>query len=128
MNAPDWLNAVLQEFGQSTGVSNFRLNSQDVAVLRFENGSSLRFEYGLSSLIIAMEIPTENTVLAMKRLLAYAQPDHRSGFTLRAGYLSNRHSAILSARLSEWDVTLPSLAAVTTELLNLAEEFRNRLE
>ena len=127
MTAPKWLNAILQEFGAGIELRSFGLNDQNAAQLRFETGSSLRFEYAFESLVIAMEVPAAQDAELMKRLLIYAQPERRPSFKLRVGYLANASSVVFVARLAEREVTLPAINAVFTELWHIAEDFRRRI-
>ena len=127
MNVPKWLNQVLQQFGEGIDIHNFGLNDQGAASLLFETGSSLRFEYAFESLVIAMTIPAPQDPELMKRLLSYAQPELRPQFKLRTGYLTKSSSALLAARLTEREVTLPAINSVFTELWRLEEDFRRRI-
>ncbi len=128
MSVPKWLNAVLHEFGEGIELDSFGLNAQNSALLHFETGTSLRFEYAFESLVIAMQVPAAKSVEVMKRLLIYAQPDRRPSFKLRVGYLPKSPSVFFAARLAEREVTLPSINAVFMELWHLAEDFRRRFE
>ena len=127
MTAPRWLNAVLREFGEGIELKSFGLNAQNAALLQFETGSSLRFEYTGETLVMAMLVPAPQDALAMKRMLIYAQPERRSAFRLRVGYLAKRSAACFAVQMAERDVSLPSLNAVFQELWRLAEDFRRRL-
>ena len=127
MTAPKWLNAILQEFGAGIELRSFGLNAQNAAQLRFETGSSLRFEYAFESLVIAMTVPSAQNAELMKRLLIYAQPERRPAFKLRVGYLAKTSSVVFVARLAEREVTLPAINAVFTELWHIAEDFRRRI-
>lgn len=127
MTAPKWLSTILLEFGEGIGLRSFRLNAQNAAQLRFETGSSLRFEYAFETLVIAMQVPAAQDAELMRRLLIYAQPERRPAFKLRVGYLEKASSAVFVARLDEREVTLPAINAVFTELWHLAEDFRRRL-
>ena len=96
------------------------------AVLRFETGSSLRFEYAFDSLVLAMVVPSTDEPEQVRRALLYSQPERRPGFRLRVAYLARSGSVMMAARLSEREVTLASINTVFNELWNLAEDFRRR--
>ena len=101
MTAPKWLNAILQEFGAGIELRSFGLNDQNAAQLRFETGSTLRFEYAFESLVIAMTVPAAQNAELMKRLLIYTQPERRPSFKLRVGSLAKAGSVVFVARLAE---------------------------
>jgi len=119
-SAPGWLEAIIRQFGEGIGLKELALNDRGAAVLRFETGVSLRFEYAFESLVIALQVPCPPEPSAVKRFLALAQPERRSGFKLRVAYLSQRNCILLAARLAEREVTLPVLNTVFGELWQLA--------
>ena len=128
MTAPRWLNSVLREFGAGIDLQNFELNNRNAAVMHFETGTSLRFEYAFESLVIAMEIPAPPESDVIRQLLIYTQPERVMPFQLRVAFLSKTSSALMTARLSEHEVSLPAINAVFTELWHLAEDFRRRIQ
>ena len=127
MSAPKWLNAVLQEFGEGIYLKNFGFNRSNAAAIRFETGVSLRFEYALESLVMAMQIPIVQGAEAMKTLLKYAQPERRPSFRLRVAYLEKADSALMAAIIPERDANLAAVNSVFNELWLLAEDFRRRM-
>ena len=127
MNAPKWLNAVLQEFGEGINLKNFGFNSANAAALRFETGISLRFEYALESLVVTMQIPIIHDPETMKSLLRYAQPERRPSFKLRVAYLEKSGSALMVAIIPERNANLTTVNSVFNELWLLAEDFRRRM-
>lgn len=127
MTAPYWLNEILRDFGRSIGLKDFSLGDQDAAVMRFENGIAMRFEYALESLVIAAEVQANAEPQNLKKLLTYTLPERVSSFAIRTAYLADKRQALLLTRLSERDLTLPLIVSVFTELFHLAEDFRNRL-
>ena len=127
MTAPRWLNAVLREFGEGIELKSFELNEQNAALLQFETGSSLRFEYAHETLVVAMLVPAPQDAAVMRRMLIYTQPERRPAFRLRAGYLAKSAAVCFAAQLAEREVSLPSLNAVFQELWRRAEDFRRRL-
>lgn len=126
MNAPKWLNSIISEFGAALNLKNFALNENGAAVLRFETGSSLRFEYAFESLVLAIVVPVADEPEQIHRALLYSQPERRPSFRLRVSYLAKSGSLMMAARLSEREVTLASINTVFNELWNLAEDFRRR--
>ena len=126
MSAPKWLESIIREFGEALSLKNFGLNERGAAVLRFETGSSLRFEYAFDSLVLAMAVPSTDEPEQVRRALLYSQPERRPGFRLRVTYLAKSESVMMAARLSEREVTLASINTVFNELWNLAEDFRRR--
>ncbi|MBP5301270.1 MAG: hypothetical protein J6Y80_07665 [Victivallales bacterium] len=118
--APSWLNAILRQFGEGIGLKEFGLNDRGAAVLRFETGVALRFEYAFESLVVALQVPSSPEPATLKHFLAFAQPERRPGFKLRVAYLDRENSVLLAARLAEREVTLPVLNTVFGELWQLA--------
>lgn len=123
MMAPEWIDALVRQFGQSAGLSSFTLNDRGAASVTFETGVSLRFEYARETLTVFVTVPSRNDAGAARRMLAYAHPAARRGFTVRAGYLAKAGRAIFAVRLQEREVTLPALNAVFAELWRIATEF-----
>lgn len=119
--APSWLNAFLRQFGEGIGLKDFALNDRGAAVLRFETGAALRFEYAFESLVIALQVPIPPEPAALKHFLAFAQPERRPGFRLRVAYLTRQECVMLAARLAEREVTLPALNTVFGELWQLSK-------
>ncbi|MBQ4479526.1 MAG: hypothetical protein II943_02700 [Victivallales bacterium] len=117
---PTWLNAILRQFGAGIGLKEFGFNDHGAAVLRFETGTALRFEYAFESLVVALQVPVPSEPGMLKRFLAFAQPERRPGFKVRVAYLDREGSLLLAARLAEREVTLPVLNTVFGELWQLA--------
>lgn len=120
-SAPSWLNAILRQFGEAIGLKDFALNDRGAAVLRFETGVALRFEYAFESLVVALQVPTPPEPAALRRFLSFAQPERRPGFKLRVAYLANQECVMLAARLAEREVTLPVLNTIFGELWQLSK-------
>ena len=120
-SAPSWLNAILRQFGEAIGLKDFALNDRGAAVLRFETGVALRFEYAFESLVVALQVPTPPEPVALRRFLSFAQPERRPGFKLRVAYLANQECVMLAARLAEREVTLPVLNTIFGELWQLSK-------
>lgn len=118
MTAPVWMNAVIGDFGRAAGLGGFALKERGAAALRFENGSSLRFEYTGTELLMAMTKPSAD----VKRLLALSHPKARYGFRIRTGILAKTHEAVIAVRIAERDVTLPHVSRVFELLWRLTEE------
>ena len=118
MTAPVWMNAVIGDFGRAAGLGGFALKEHGAAALRFENGSSLRFEYTGTELLMAMTKPSAD----VKRLLALSHPKARYGFRIRTGILAKTHEAVIAVRIAERDVTLPHVSRVFELLWRLTEE------
>lgn len=128
MTAPGWLNSVLQEFGKSIGLTTLGFNDRNSAVLHFETGVSLRFEYAFETMVIAMMVPAPEDPEVLQHLLLYAQPERRpASFTVRVSYIAKSSCAMIAARIPEREVSLPVINMVFTELWHLAEDFRGRL-
>ena len=123
MTAPEWIDALVRQFGESAGLSRFSLNDKGVASVRFETGVSLHFEYARETLTLFVTVPARNDAKSASRMLAYAHPAARRGFTVRSGYLARSGKAIFAVRLQEREVTLPVLNAVFAELWRIATEF-----
>ena len=123
MTAPNWIAAAVRDFGRGAGLENFALDERGVAAVRFENGASLRFEYALGDLVMAMTVPAANTAETARRILAYSHPDARYGAKVRSGYLARSGCAVFAVRHASEDVTLPVLNAVFGALWRVATEF-----
>lgn len=123
MTAPDWITAVVRDFGRSAGISDFTLDARGVAAFRFENGISLRFEYAGGELVVATAVRAANDPATARRLLGYAHPDARFGVKVRAGYLAKSGCAVFAARIAAQEVTLPALNAAFNALWRVATEF-----
>ena len=123
MMAPTWIEAVVREFGQAAGFSGLALNERGAAALDFENGAALRLEYTFDSLVVALTLPVRLDPAAAARLLAYAHPEARYGFKLRAGFLAKSGRAVFAARLADREVTLPALNSVFSVLWRIGQEF-----
>ena len=120
-SAPSWLNAILRQFGEGIGLKDFSLNDRGAAVLCFETGMALRFEYAFESLVIALQVPAPPEPATLRRFLVLAQPERRPGFKLRVAYLNRQECVMLAARLAEREVTIPVLNTVFGELWQLAK-------
>ena len=122
MTAPNWIEAAVRDFGRGAGLENFALNDRGVAAVRFENGISLRFEYALGELVVAMTVPMDNSPEAARRILAYSHPDARNGVKVRSGYLAKSRCAVFAVRKPSEEVTLPVLDNVFGALWRVATE------
>lgn len=118
MTAPVWMNAVIGEFGRAAGLDGLTLNERGAAALKFEDGASLRLEYGGDALVVAMTVPAAD----VKRLLSLSHPKARTSFRIRAGVLPKTGEAIMAIRLAERDVTLPRVSGAFELLWRLARE------
>ena len=123
MTAPTWIEAVVRDFGKAAGLSGLALNDRGAAAISFENGAALRLEYAFDSLVAALTLPARLDPATAARLLAYAHPEARYGFKLRAGYLSKGGRAVFAARLADREVTLPALNSVFSVLWRIGQEF-----
>ena len=123
MTAPAWIEAVVREFGRAAGLAGLAFNERGAAAITFENGSALRLEYAFDSLVVALTVPVRLDPAAAARLLAYAHPEARYGFKLRAGYLAKGGRAVFAARLADREVTLPALNSVFSVLWRIGQEF-----
>ena len=61
MTAPNWIDAVVRDFGRGAGIDGFALNSRGAAAVSFENGFSLRFKDGDTA---AMRIVEPDEIIA----------------------------------------------------------------
>lgn len=118
MMAPGWLDAVVSDFGRGAGLGGLALGDRGAAALRFETGSSLRFEYTGDELVVAMTAPAAD----IRRLLSFSRPDARFGYRVRTGILPRSGEAVLAVRLAEREVTLVRLNGVFTLLWRLVGE------
>lgn len=127
MTAPEWMNALIREFGKSAGLADFSLNDRGAAAATFETGVSLHFEYARGMLTVFVTLPSPQDTQTVSRLLGYAHPAARRGFTVRAGYLTKSGRALFAVRLGEREVTLPMINTVFSELWRIANEFGGRM-
>ena len=123
MTAPDWIDAIVRDFGRSAGLSDFALNDRGAAAAAFDNGVTLRFEYASDALVVAVTVPTALDAERARALLAYAHPDAGLGARVRAGYLTRRGSAVFAVRLYARDATLPAVNRAFEVLWRVAMEF-----
>jgi len=119
MTAPSWINAAIRDFGRAAGIDGFALNERGTAALRFDTGVSLRLEYTVGELAMAMTVPRPAD---LKRLLSLSHPKSRLGFKVRAGLLRKTGEAVIAIRLAERDATLPRLNAAFAVLWRFAGE------
>ena len=122
MTAPNWIEAAVRDFGRGAGLANFALNERGVAAVRFENGISLRFEYALGELVVAMTVSAANTAETARRILTCSHSDARYGAKVRTGYLAKSGCAVFAVRLASGDVTLPVLDSAFGALWRVATE------
>ena len=123
MMAPGWIASLVSDFGKAAGLSGFALNERGTAVIAFENGFGLRFEYVEGELVMAVTVPAYLDASRTKALLAYAHPKARTGLRLRAGYLVRHGKAVFATRLKERAVTLPLVNQAFAVLWRIAQEF-----
>ena len=123
MMAPDWLNAIVRDFGRAAGADTLALNDRGAAALNFETGATLRFEYTGSALVVAVTVPRPADPAGLRRVLAFAHPRAGGpGLRIRAGYLAASGRALLAVRIPERGVTLPALNAAFAALWRAAGE------
>ena len=120
MMAPEWLNAVVRDFGRAAGADTLALNERGAAAVSFETGAALRFEYTGTELIVAVTVPHPADPAFTRRLLAFAHPLAGAVPRIRAGYLANRGCAVLATRIAERNVTLPAVNAAFAALWRAA--------
>ena len=118
MTAPVWMNSVIGDFGRAAGIGGLALNERGAAVLRFENGATLRLEYTGDELVVAMTVPSAD----IKRLLSFSHPKARYGLRVRVGVIPKTREAVIAVRLVERDVTLPHVSSAFELLWKLAGE------
>lgn len=125
MTVPNWLAAVIDDFGRAAGLARLALNERGAAALKFENGATFRLEYSGGELLAAMSLPppAESARLdVVKRMLSLSNPGSRFGFKLRTGTMPRRGEPVLAIRLAEREVTHPRLNAAFSVLWRLASE------
>ena len=123
MTAPGWIASLVGDFGKAAGLSSLSLNWRGTAAIAFENGFGLRFEYVEGELVVAVTVPAYLDATRAKALLAYAHPEARRGFRVRAGYLPRSGKAVFAVRIQERDVTLPMVNQAFAVLWRIAQEF-----
>ncbi len=123
MTAPGWIASLVGDFGKAAGLSSLSLNGRGTAAIAFENGFGLRFEYVEGELVVAVTVPAYLDATRAKALLAYAHPEARLGFRVRAGYLPRSGKAVFAVRIQERDVTLPMVNQAFAVLWRIAQEF-----
>ena len=122
MMAPEWLNAVVRDFGRAAGADTFALNDRGVAAVSFENGNGLRFEYTGTELVVAVTVPRPAEPVSLRRALSFAHPMSGTGLRIRVGYLSRSGCVVLAVRIAERNVTLPTVNAAFATLWRAAGE------
>ena len=123
MTAPDWIDAIVRDFGRSAGLRDFALNERGAAAAAFDNGVALRFEYSSDALVVAVTVPSALDAERAASLLAYAHPDAGPGMRVRAGYLARRGCAVFAVRIAARDATLPAVNRAFETLWRVAMEF-----
>ncbi len=116
MMAPEWLNAVVRDFGRAARADTFALNDRGAAAISFENGFGLRFEYTGTELVIAVTVPRPAEPVSLRRALSFAHPMAGTGLRIRVGYLSRSGNVVLAVRIAERNVTLPTVNAACATL------------
>ena len=122
MMAPEWLNAVVRDFGRAAGADSFALNDRGAAAVSFENGHGLRFEYTGTELVVAVTVPYHADPVALRRALSFAHPMSGAGLRIRVGYLARSGNVVLAVRIAERNVTLPAVNAAFATLWRAAGE------
>ena len=122
MMAPEWLNAVVRDFGRAAGADTFALNDRGAAAIAFENGASLRFEYSGTELVVSVTVPSPANPVALRRALSFAHPMAGSGLRIRVGYFAQTGRIVLAVRIAERNVTLPTVNAAFAALWRAAGE------
>ena len=125
MTVPEWITSALDEFGRAAGLRGLSLGASGAASLAFANGTRLAFEYAYETLTILVTTPMRaDDEEGLKRLLAFAHPDTRHPFKLRAGHLARRGEAVLAARLAEREVSRVALEEVFQDLWGCVERLK----
>jgi type III secretion system chaperone SycN len=122
MMAPEWLNAVVRDFGRAAGADTFALNDRGAAAVTFETGVGLRFEYPGAELVVAVTVPSPANPVSLRRALSFAHPMAGSGLRIRVGYFTRTGSIVLAVRIAERNVTLPTVNAAFATLWRAAGE------
>ena len=122
MMAPEWLNAVVRDFGRAAGADTFALNDRGAAAVTFETGVGLRFEYTGTELVIAVTVPSPASPAPLRRALSFAHPMAGSGLRIRVGYLTRTGCIVFAVRIAERNVTLPTVNAAFATLWRAAGE------
>ena len=122
MMAPEWLNAVVRDFGRAAGADTFVLNDRGAAAITFENGFGLRFEYTGADLVVAVTVPRPANPVSLRRALSFAHPMAGSGLRIRVGYFARTGCIVLAVRIAERNVTLPTVNAAFATLWRAAGE------
>lgn len=120
MRAPQWMNAIIGDFGRGAGVGNLAFNDQGALRLDFENGFTLQMEYVGEALVVSVTLPAGSCPLV--KLMMLSHPKARYGFRVRTALSPKTGRQILAVVLGERDVTLPRLNDVFGVLWRLARE------
>lgn len=123
MSAPNWVNAIIGEFGRAAGIESLVLNERGVAVLAFESGALFRLEYAYDSLVVMITVPVIASGETVKRILQQAIPERRGEFRLRCGLLPKSDRAFFAVRLPHDEITLPVLNTAFSTLRRVADQF-----
>lgn len=120
---PAYIESAVAEFGRAAGLASFVFSDRGVAALRFSFGATLRFEYAMDMLMVAMTMPCANDEGTMRLILGYSKPPAHGGQCVRAGYLAKRGEAIFAIAIPERDVTPPAINAAFATLWQIVTEF-----
>lgn len=120
---PNYIESAVAEFGRSAGLASFAFSERGAAALKFSFGATLRFEYAMDKLMVAMTMPCGNDEGTMRKILGYSKPPARGAQCVRAGYLAKRAEAIFAVAIPERDVTPPAINVAFATLWQIITEF-----
>ncbi len=121
---PEWLNDAVRAFGRQMGLTTFALNERGVAALRFENGTTLRFEYANESLTVAASLALPGGEAAISRLFTAVHPDAGAPMHLRAVYLAKSGEGVYAVRLAEREVNVTAIEGAFRVVWGAMENLR----
>ncbi len=121
--APRWLDEIITDFGRGAGLQNLSLGERGALALTGEHGTSLHLEYVYPNLLVRMTADVVKTPETAKKVLLFAEPVRQGRYPVRTGFMPRADKAFFAVKLSQDDVTLPTLTEVFRELRRLAERF-----
>ena len=123
MTPPNWMQETIAEFGRSAGIDGFAFNERGTAALGFSSGAKLVFEYAYSSLSVMMTVPVVLDCAVAAKALAFAAPERRGEFRIKAGFLEKAGRVFFAVRLPHDEVSLPAVNSAFSYLRRIADQF-----
>lgn len=121
--APQWLDGIITEFGNSAGIHNLTLGEKGVASLAGENGRVFSFEYSYPNLVVMMTVPVSKNEEVAKKVLLLSEPSRQGKYLVRTGFMPHGLRAFFAVVAQQDSLSLPALSEIFRELRRLSDRF-----